>query len=269
MSIRSLLFSVAVAYAIIVAGMFLLQRKLMYFPDSYRPSPETFGVPEMRPVALRTADGIELLAWWSPPANSNAPVVTFFHGNAGHIGVRAFKVRPYLDRGWGVLLVAWRGYSGNAGSPTEEGLYEDGRAAMRFLAGRGITSQRTVLYGESLGSGVAVQLATEVKLGALVLEAPYSTIADVAQRKFFYLPVSLLLRDRFESIRKIEAIGAPLLVIHGMRDEVIPVEFGRRLYDRAKNPKSAHFLKNAAHNDIYEFGAEKIVMSFLEKVFKK
>ena len=264
---RSLLISVAIAYAVIVVGMYLLQRKLMYFPDPHRPAPAAFGVPTMQPVRVPTADGLDLLAWWSAPARPEAPVVLFLHGNAGHIGVRAFKVKPYLDRGWGVLLLAWRGYSGNAGSPTEDGLYEDGRAALRFLDRQGIAADRLALYGESLGSGTAVQLATETRVGALALEAPFSSIADVARKRFFYLPVSLLLRDRFESIRKIGRVTAPVLVVHGVRDGVVPVEYGRRLFEAANEPKSGHFLERAAHNDLYEHGTGEIVIDFLEKVF--
>lgn len=262
-----MLISVAIAYAIVVAGMYFLQRNLMYFPGSFRPSPAAFGVPQMRAETVRTSDGLDLLSWWSPPVRSGLPVVAFFHGNAGHLGVRAFKVRPFLERGWGVLLLAWRGYSGNGGSPTEDGLYDDGRAALRFLAAKGIKAENVAIYGESLGSGVAVQVATEARVGALVLEAPYSSIADVAQERFFYLPVKVLLRDHFESIRKIGRVTAPVLIVHGERDAVIPVEFGKKLFRAARAPKTGRFIDRAGHNDLYEFGAASIVNEFLIDVF--
>lgn len=267
-AVKSLLFSIAVAYVIVAILLFVFQRNLLYFPDGVRPTPAAFGVADMRPVELHTADGIALLAWWKPPASPNSPVMVFFHGNAGHIGYRGHKVRPYLDRGWGVLLVAWRGYSGNGGAPSETGLYEDGRAALRYLAGEGISPSRLVLYGESLGSGVAVQMATEGPAAAVVLEAPFSSIAEVAQARFPVFPARLLLRDRFDSIGKIARIRAPLLVVHGKRDEVIPLRFGRRLFEAAVEPKAARFLDRAGHNDLYQHGGQNFVVQFVEKILK-
>lgn len=262
---RALVFIVAVAYVVVVAGLYFAQRNLIYLPDSDRPVPAAFGVPDMSPVQIRTADGLDLLAWWKPPRSPDDPVLAFFHGNAGHIGYRAFKMRPYLDQGWGVLLVSWRGYGGNSGSPTEAGLYDDGRAAVRFLADKGIEGSRLVLYGESLGTGIAVQLATEFRVGAVVLEAPYTSIVDVAESQFSFVPVGLLLKDRFESIRKIAKIAAPLLVMHGTWDGVIPVVFGRELFDAARDPKTLRLMDQAGHNDLYDFGAAQAVREFVAR----
>ena len=253
----------AIGYLLLVGAVYVFQRSLIYYPAGGRPEPAAYGVADMAAVSLRTGDGLDLLAWWKPPADGAAPVLAFFHGNAGHIGYRGAKLRPYLDRGWGVLLPAWRGYSGNPGSPSEDGLYADGRAALAFLAARGIDGDRVVLYGESLGAAIAIQMATETKVAAVVLEAPFSSVADIGARMFPYLPVRLLARDRFENAAKIAAVGAPVLVLHGEADKTVPVAHGRRVFAAAAEPKSARFVAAAGHNDLHSFGVADTVMEFV------
>ena len=237
---------------------------MMYFPDAQVPVPERAGVPEMAAVELTTVDGLDLLAWYRAPPQS-APTVVFFHGNAGHIGHRARKVRPLLDAGFGVLLVSWRGYGGNPGSPTEQGLYHDARAALSLLADAGVPSSRVVLYGESLGTGPAVQLATERPVAAVVLEAPFTSVAEVAQRHYWFLPARHLVIDRFDSLSKITRIGAPLLIVHGEKDRVVSVEMGRALLAAAREPKEAVFVPDAGHNDLYDHGVADAVIAFVER----
>ena len=260
---KLIILTVAGAYVLFVGALFLLQRSVLYHPDPTRPEPADHGVPEMRAVTLRTDDGLDLLAWWSPPENDSRPVLVFFHGNAGHIGYRAEKVRPYLDRGWGVLLVAWRGYSGNPGKPTEAGLYADGRAALAFLRDQGIAPGRQVAYGESLGAGVVVELARQTRFATVVLEAAFSSVADIAQQKYPYVPVRPMILDRFDSIAKIADVVSPVLVIHGENDGIVPIEHGRRLHAAANEPKSAHFIAGAGHNDLNGFGIAEEVMRFV------
>ena len=222
-------------------------------------------MPELAPVALDTEDGLALLAWHAPPRAPGAPSLVYFHGNAGHIGMRGFKVRAYLNAGLGVLLTTWRGYSGNPGAPSEAGLYADGRAARAFLRARGCADGRHILYGESLGTGVAVHLARETAPAALVLEAPFTSIAEVAARRFPFLPVGPLIVDRFDSARKIGAAAAPLLIVHGERDEIIPARLARRLHARAPEPKEAVFIPDAGHADLQDFGLAAIVLDFLAR----
>lgn len=262
--LRALVFAVVI-YLCLLGLLFLLQRALIYHPSAGRPDPAMSGVPEMAPVSLATSDGLSLLGWWRPPPTREAPVIVYLHGNAGTLAHRAAKVRPYLDRGWGVLLVAWRGYSGNAGRPTEEGLYADGRAAIGFVDKEGIAPQRIVLYGESLGSGIAVQLASERAPGALALEAPFSSLAEVAGAHYPIFPAAWLVRDRYDSVAKIGRVSAPVLVMHGERDNVVPIRFGRRLLAAANDPKEGVFLERAGHNDLYDFGAAEAVIRFVER----
>ena len=259
------LLTIVLIYLLMVGTLYLLQRRMMYIPFGGVPDPVAAGVPEMRPVGLRTADGLTLLAWWRPAREPERPVLVYFHGNAGHLGLRGHKLRPFLDAGFGVLLPAYRGFSGNPGAPTEEGLYADARAALEFVRAAGVPPQRTVLYGESLGTGVAVQMAIERPVAAVVLEAPFSAIADVASARYPFIPVRLLLKDRFDSASKIGRIRAPVLIFAGGRDRVVPERFARRLYEAAVDPKELRILPEATHLDFHEHGAPRHVLDFLDR----
>jgi fermentation-respiration switch protein FrsA (DUF1100 family) len=257
-----------ITYGALVGALSVFQRHLMYFPNTDKPDPADFGVPEMGEVVLETGDGLDLMAWYRAPRSGALPVIVYFCGNAGHIGYRAAKVRPYIDAGFGVLLVSYRGYGGNPGSPTEEGLYQDGRAAVAFVAGEGIPARRTVFYGESLGAGVAVQLATEGSPGAIVLEAPFTSTADIAAKHYPFVPVRYLVWDRFASMDKIADVKAPLLFIHGERDRIVPVGNARKLFTAAPEPKSARYFAEAGHNDLHMYGIAEEVIGFIRKVFR-
>jgi len=267
--------AVLIAYGVIVALLFLFQRSLIYFPSSHRPQPADHGVPEMTVQALESADGLELLAWYRAPQQPDAPVVVYFHGNAGHIGYRGSKIRPYLDAGYGVLLLSWRGYSGNGGSPSEQGLYADGRAALAFLGAEGIPPNRWVLYGESIGSGVAVELARAQAhggspVGAVVLESPFTSLEDMAVFHYPWIPMRWLMRDHYDSLSKIAAIAAPLLIIHGERDRIVPLSNARRLAEAAAlspEPGEMRVIEGAGHNNLYDFAAPRVVIEFLGDIF--
>ena len=203
----SVLAVIGIGYALVVGGLFLVQRNLLYFPADGVPAPAETVVPEMVVVSLTTADGLELDSLYAP-ADAGRPTIVYYCGNGGHIGMRDAKVRPYLDAGFGVLLVGYRGYGDNPGSPTEEGFYADGRAALGFLRESGVDPRMWVLYGESLGGGVAVQMAFEQTqtgdpVGAVVLEAPFTSVGDVAQAHYPFIPARWLVRDRFDSASKI------------------------------------------------------------------
>ena len=255
---------ILVAYAALVAGCTMIQRSLMYFPGPTLPSPAAAGATGFQAVRHRTSDGLELQSWYRPAGKGFATIV-YFQGNGGTIADRVFKTRPLFEAGYGLLLVGYRGYGGNPGKPSEDGLYRDARAALAYLRARGVAPEHTVLLGESLGSGVAVRMATEGTVRAVILEAPYSSAVDVGQAAYFFLPVRLLMYDRFPSLDYIDRIGAPLLVVHGEQDGVIPVRFGRRLFQAAAEPKEAHFLSNAGHNDLFEHGLTDIELAFLAK----
>lgn len=258
----------AVVYGGLLTSLYLFQRQLLYHPATSVPDMAQAGVPDMRAVALTAADGTGLLAWYRAP-QPGKKLLVYFHGNAGHIGHRGYKARRYLEAGHGVLLVSWRGFGGNSGKPTDQGLMQDARAALDFALKSGALAKDIVLYGESLGSGPAAILAAESAaagkaLGAVVLEAPYTSMADLAQHHYFYIPARHLLADKFDAAASIAGINAPLFVVHGERDRTVPIQFGRALFDAARDPKQAVWLPNAEHNDLYEHGAGPAVLTFLD-----
>jgi fermentation-respiration switch protein FrsA (DUF1100 family) len=253
----------AVGYAALVGGLYLFQRQLIYLPDRTRP--ELAGLAELgvREVTLSTEDGLSLLSWYLPP-RPGQPVVAYFHGNGGHIGYRVERLLRFARQGFGVLMLEYRGYGGNPGTPSETGFYADGRAALGFLEREGVAPNRLVLYGESLGSGVAVQLATQHEIAALILEAPPTSVAEVAQCHFPYIPAARLVTDRFDSLSRIAKVKAPLLLLHGERDRVVPVRYGRALLDAAPEPKESWFAPEAGHEDLARYGALDVVVAFIE-----
>jgi len=263
---------VLVAYAALVVGCTVIQRSLMYFPDTSLPSPENAGAPGFRAVTYATADGLDLVSWYRPaskaPRGGDLATIVYFQGNGGNVADRIFKTRPLFEAGYGLLLVGYRGYGGNPGKPSEDGLYHDARAALAFLQAQGLSMAGLVLLGESLGSGVAVRMASEIRVRAVILEAPYTSTVDVGQAAYFFLPVGLLMYDRFPSIDLIGKIKAPLLVIHGEEDSIIPTRFGRRLFQAANQPKEAHFLAGAGHNDMFEHGLTDLELDFLARLAK-
>lgn len=266
----NLVLGAALLYSVTVAAIFLLQRDFMYFPDQSQIDPAQTVAPQMKAVSYKTLDGLELTSWYFPPRDETFPVIVHFHGNAGNIASRAGRAKMFIDQGYGVLLAEYRGYGTNPGTPDEPGLMLDGKAAMEFLASQNISSTNVVAYGESLGSGVAVSLAMDLAfegraLKALILEAPFSSAMDVGQEHYPFFPVKILLKDKFESVPRISAIRAPLLIIHGKEDNIVPYRFGKKLYSAALMPKEAKWLTGAGHNNLYEFGAEEIVMDFLKR----
>ncbi|MBN8530628.1 MAG: alpha/beta hydrolase [Alphaproteobacteria bacterium] len=243
----STLFAAAVAYLFILGLLYVMQFRLTYFPDpTPLPDPKPLGG---EAVALTTADGLTLTAWWFPPKDANGPVLLYCHGNASHLANRADKFAAFTAHGFGMLAVSYRGYGGNPGTPREEGLYADARAARQWLDQKGIAKERIVYYGESLGSGVVTQLATESPPALLVLEAPYTSIVDVGKLRFPYIPVAQLMRERFDSFSKITRIHAPLLILHGEKDVTVPVKLGRRLLEAANEPKRGVFFPEVGHTD--------------------
>jgi uncharacterized protein len=252
------------AYATLVGGLYLFQRQLLYLPDKTRP--ELAGLAELgvREVTLSTDDGLSLLSWYLP-GRPGRPVIAYFHGNGGHIGYRFERLLRFARQGYGVLMPEYRGYGGNPGTPTEAGFYADGRAALDFLEREAVAPNRVVLYGESLGSGVAVELAAQHSVAALILEAPPTSVAEVAQFHFPFVPAARLVIDRFDSLSRIGRVKAPILILHGERDRVVPVRYGRALLDAAPEPKEGWFAPEAGHEDLAGYGSLDVVVAFIER----
>lgn len=239
-----------VIYAALLSGMYAFQRDLQYFPNRRDPTPETVGLTGVDRVTLPTPDGENLVLWFSP-ANAGRPTILFLHGNAGEIADRADRFAFYQARGYGVAFLSYRGYGGSTGAPTEAGLIADTKAAYDHLRAAGIPPDRIAVVGESLGTGPAVQLAAANPIAALVLEAPYSAAVDIARAAYPWLPVGLLMKDQFRSRDHIAAVRAPLLILHGDDDRVIPPGFGRRLFDAARDPKTFLSLGPVGHEALF------------------
>jgi fermentation-respiration switch protein FrsA (DUF1100 family) len=249
---------------VFVACLVAFQRRVLFLPDTTRPDLARAGVPGVREITVTTADGISLLAWYMPPAAVDAKVVLYLHGNAGHIGHRAYRLEPMRRLGWGVLLLEYRGYGGNPGSPSETGLVADARAGWDMLRTMGFPPSRILLWGESLGSGVAVRLAVERDVAAVLLEAPYTSITDMARKQFWFVPVRWLLFDRFDTLGAIGGVRAPVLVMHGARDRIIPVAMGRAVHAAAPEPKQLWIAPDAGHVDLVEAGAIEAAGEFVK-----
>ncbi len=268
--LKSLLLTAFVGYLTIVFLLYFFQRNLMYLPGSHVGLPADAGLAEMSVVTVRAEDGIETVGWYAPP-DAGGDVVVLFHGNAGTIADRAFKARYFLDAGYGVMLAGYRGFGGNPGAPTEQGLYRDAAAALDWLEEQEVSSERLILYGESLGSGVAVQAAHDRQkqgkpVGAVILEAPFTSMSDAAAYHYAWLPARYLVRDRYDSLSKIKQIGAPLLVIHGRADRTVPFELGARLHAAASEPKRAIWLDSAGHVDIFDFDVVDPMLGWLREI---
>jgi len=244
--IKLTLVTFGLLYAAALSGMYVIQRDLQYFPSRRDPAPQVVGLTGVDRITLTTPDGETLVLWYAPPPEGR-PVILFLHGNGGEIADRADRLAFYQSRGLGAAFLSWRGYGGSTGSPSEAGLLNDAKTAYDHLRGLGLSADRIVLVGESLGSGVAVQTAARNPVGAVVLEAPYSAAVDIARAQYPWLPVGLLMQDQFRSRDHIAAINAPLLILHGEADAVIPFGFGKRLFDAATDPKTFLSLGPVGH----------------------
>jgi fermentation-respiration switch protein FrsA (DUF1100 family) len=261
---RAALFLVLL-YVAALAATYVFQRALLYpIPQSVGTPPAAVGFPEAEEVTVTTRDGERVILWHVPP-KADRPVVIFLHGNGDILAWRVARFRALTADGTGLVAVSFRGYAGSTGKPTEAGLLEDGAAAYDFATAR-YGAARLVPWGYSLGSGVAVAMATTRPVGAIVLEAPYTSVEDVAAARFFMFPVRWLIHDRFRSDQRIAALKAPLLVMHGERDNVIAVGFGRRLYALAPEPKRFIAFEDGTHIDLDERGAVAAVHAFLNDV---
>ncbi|MEL7013254.1 MAG: alpha/beta fold hydrolase [Pseudomonadota bacterium] len=263
-TIKFLLVFIAL-YCAIAAVMFALQRQLLYFPSNTNPGPRDVGLSGVRVVTVETEDG-ETIVLWHSPAAQDQPHVLFFHGNGGEMANRANRFAAYQEAGFGVVFVSWRGYGGSSGAPTEAGLVADARAAYDWLRATGVAADNIALVGESLGTGVAVQLAAEKAVGAVLLGAPFTGAVDIAARQYPWLPVRLLMKDQFRSRDHIARITAPILIQHGTEDRVVPFEFGKALSDLAGETSTFIAVPNAGHQMLYGPGNIEREISFIQSM---
>ena len=261
MTLLKWLIGAIVLFGGFVAFMYVAQRSMMYFPDTQRTPPADAGLRDAEEVVLDTADGEKVIVWHLPPRGSK-PVVLYFHGNAGALVNRVDRFRALTSDGTGLVALSYRGYGGSTGSPSEAGLIADATAAYEFAAAR-YPAERIVLFGESLGTGVAVVLASERKVGRVILQAPFTSAVDIGAAAYPFLPVRLLMKDQFRSDERIGKVKTPLLILHGAFDRVVPVALGERLLALANEPKRLVRFSRGGHNDLDSQGAQAAVREFL------
>lgn len=253
--------AIIAVYAMVCVYMFTFQRNFLYIPTVGTDSPAQYGLVDFRAVNLHADDGTALQAWYHP-AKENHPTIIYFHGNAGNLSHRVNYFSLLRDAGFGIVGLDYRGYGNSEGIASENGFYMDARAAMDFaIKTLRLPENKIIIYGESIGTGVAVQMATEFSVGGLILQSPFSSMSSAASYHFTWLPVRLLLRDKFDSISKIKSVRTPLLLFHGENDRTVPIASGKELFDAASAPKQSIYFPGTGHND---FDLQKLTNSVLE-----
>ncbi len=259
--LKWLLILAVVGYGGLLALMYVFQRALLYFPDTIRVAPAQAGLPQAEEVMLASSDGERLIAWYVP-ARDGKPLVLYFQGNAEGLPARVGRFTWLTADGTGLLALAYRGYGGSTGTPSEGGLVRDAAAAYDFARTR-YPAKRIVLFGELLGTGVAVALASGHEIAALILDAPFTSAAAVGAAAYPFAPVRWLMKDPFHSDERIGRVSAPLLVLHGERDTIVPIRFGEALFALAREPKRMVRFPHGGHVNLDDYGAAKVVKEFL------
>ncbi len=239
-----------VAYVVLSLLTFIFQRNLMYHPSRTIADPSAYGLGNIQDIFITASDGVRLQVW-EHTANPGYPTILYFHGNAGNLSDRASKFSSFTDNGFGLIALSYRGYGKSDGTPTETGIYKDARAAVDYALSRpGIRQDRLIYFGESLGSGVAVQMASERPPGLLMLEAAYTSVETRSAELYpFILGVRHLVLDKYDSLSKIKGVHVPLLMLHGGKDMTIPLRHGQQLFAAANEPKEIVVYKDVHHAD--------------------
>ncbi|WP_454632062.1 alpha/beta hydrolase [Bradyrhizobium cenepequi] len=260
--LKWLLIVAAIGYLGALAVLFVKQREMLFpIPTKERTSPEAAGFPEAEEHVLTTGDGEKVIVW-HVPAKPSHPVILYFPGNGDFLAGRVSRFRAMTSDGTGLVALSYRGYAGSSGYPSERGILRDAAAAYAFTTAR-YAAERIVVWGFSLGTGVAVALAAEQPIGKLILEAPYTSTVDIAGAVLPLVPVRWLMRDQFRSDERIARVTAPLLVVHGTDDPVISISFGERLFALAHEPKRLVRFAGGGHDDLDYHGAIETVRQFI------
>ena len=257
--------SVILAYFLIILFVYFYQRNLLYLPNenNYLNDKITFNYEE---IFIETDKNIKLKSWFIKKDLNKFKTILIFHGNAGNLFNRVYKLNELNKLDVNILLISWRGFSGNKGKPTEKILYHDAEEAVKWLNNRGAISKNIILYGESLGTGVATELGTSNAFGGIILESPFTSIANAAKIYYPYLPVNIILKDRYDSIGKIKNITTPILIMHGKKDNIVPQKMGVELYEKANQPKFNYFPENDDHMMEYNNTLLNNIKFFINKI---
>ena len=243
-------FLLILIYFVITVVVYFFQRKLLYHPFS----PQITGkglIHNFETINFKTSDNFELKGWFHLK-NSNKKTILFLHGNAGNLDNRIDKLNFLGNMDINFLIISWRGYSGNPGNPSETGLYKDALGGIEWLNKKGISNDRIILYGESLGTAIATEVAQNENFAGIILEAPFTSMVDMGQKIYPIFPVKFLLKDKYESKNKIKNIKSPILVLHGRKDKIVPFYMGEKIFEMANNPKFKYFTDLDDHMMIFD-----------------
>ena len=257
--------SVVLAYFIIILFVYFYQRNLLYHPseNNYLNDKITFNYEE---IFIETDKKIKLKSWFIKKDLDKFKTILIFHGNAGNLFNRVYKLNELNKLDVNILLISWRGFSGNKGKPTEKNLYRDADESVKWLNNQGVISKNIILYGESLGTGVATELGTSNAFGGIILESPFTSIANAAKIYYPYLPVSIILKDMYDSIGKIKNINTPIFIMHGKMDNIVPQQMGLELFEKANNPKYSYFPEDDDHMMNYNKQLLNEIKLFINKI---
>jgi len=256
--------SVIIAYLVLLIFIYFYQRNLLYHPleNNYQNDKIQFSYEE---IFIKVDDKITLKSWLINKDFRKFKTLVLFHGNAGDLSNRIYKLNELNKLDINILLISWRGFSGNKGSPTEKNLYEDAEAAIKWLNKKKVENNQIILYGESLGSGVAVEIGKKNNFNGIILESPFTSVENSAKIYYPYLPVKFLLKDRYDSINKIDKIRTPILIMHGKKDDIVPFSMGKELFEKANNPKYSYFTLDDVHMMEFNDQLLKNIKNFIEK----
>ncbi|MCE2992241.1 MAG: alpha/beta fold hydrolase [Candidatus Jidaibacter sp.] len=243
-----LLLLVICIYITIAGWIYFNQRSLLYFPDADVKSPSEYGLLNVQDLTIKSLDGTNIQLWYQEP-KKGMPVVLYLHGNSYNLGQRANRFQELTDIGYGIVAPSYHGFGKSEGKPSRKAILSDARAAVRFLQENGYETEKTIIIGESLGSGVAVAMANEFQFAGVFLITPYTSLTDRAQEIYWYLPAKFLVKDNFVSSDKIDKINAPLLIIHGTKDDMIPHSHSETLIDLANEPKKLIIYEGKGHSN--------------------
>ena len=237
----------------------------MYHPEENNYFGDKLEV-EIEKVNIRTSDNINLVGWFHNKSLDNYKTILYFHGNAGKLENRIYKLNHFKDLDVNFLIIAWRGFSGNEGIPTENNLYIDGNSAIDWLKKNGVVEKDIIIYGESLGTGIATEIAQNKNFAGLILETPFTSMVEAAKNFYPYIPVGLLLKDKYKNKEKIKNINIPVLVMHGEADQIVPFWMGKKIFDLANNPKYSYFTEYDDHMMEYDSKLVSALNDFLKRL---
>ena len=265
MSFTKLVILIIVTYCLLLTFVFFYQRKLLYHPNFSNHVTGDGLIHSIEKINIKTKDNIDLKGWFHLK-DLKKKTILFFHGNAGTLDNRIYKLNFLGNLDINFLIIAWRGYSGSSGKPTELGLYQDAKSAVNWLNLKGIVEKNIILYGESLGTSVAIEIGQNKNFAGIILEAPFTSMVDTGKKYYPFFPVKLLLKDKYESKNKIKNIKFPILVMHGKKDKIIPFYMGEAIYNLANKPKFKYFSDNDDHMMDFDENLVNEISSFLKSL---